>query len=501
MDQVRAFLNVVWVQRFWVLSVVGVLVAAVCWMMAAGALDQEFASNKSSIEGKFGDMNKINEAPVHGNDEVNNQEIQQAVLIRNKVSDLWRQLYDRQRDTVLKWPDDLGEPFLEYVEGKKFKDPITRPDMLDIYRNYIANRFDGLVEIVDAKKMAEGEFGAIGRGGEFGGGDEFGRGRYDEGRGGYDGGRGGFGTDGVDQFGNPIDDDYLVEWLDQGALRAKLEFPQRPTSLQVWVTQEDLWVYETLLNAIAATNEARQATRPDNTAIRWIEQLQVGEAAALASTQRGNVMLPASATADASLEYTGGVGREDYSTDGGGAGANPDAVLLRNRYIGEDGKPIADDTGNFGTEYRCLPVRMVLYMDQRWLPTILTECANAPLPVEVKRIRINSEQSGGEFGNELANLGAAAEPTYSGGRGDEGGRGGYGGYDGGRGGYGGIEGGRGGGTLPTAGGAGPEMATVEIQGLVYIYNQPDPAALTVPGGDEALAAAETPVAAAEAVTR
>jgi hypothetical protein len=42
--------------------------------------------------------------------------------------------------------------------------------------------------------------------------------------------------------------------------------------------------------------------------------------------------------------------------------------------------------------------------------------------------------------------------------------------------------------VPTAG-----LSTVEIQGLVYIYNAPDPSALTVPGADQDLAAADATV--------
>ena len=39
--------------------------------------------------------------------------------------------------------------------------------------------------------------------------------------------------------------------LDQANLRQQLEFADVPTSRQIWVIQEDLWVYETLLRAIA----------------------------------------------------------------------------------------------------------------------------------------------------------------------------------------------------------------------------------------------------------
>ena len=48
MDKVRAFMQALWVQRFWVLSVVGVIAAVVCWMMAAGTLQVAVPENATS---------------------------------------------------------------------------------------------------------------------------------------------------------------------------------------------------------------------------------------------------------------------------------------------------------------------------------------------------------------------------------------------------------------------------------------------------------------------
>jgi hypothetical protein len=171
----------------------------------------------------------------------------------------------------------------------------------------------------------------------------------------------------------------------------------------------------------------------------------------------------------------------------GGEGADPasaDAALLAFRYIDNEGKPIPDATAGLGVEYRRLPVRMRLQMDPRWIPKMLVECANAPLPVEVQRLRINPEKSG--VGFDMAAMGG------EGGGGDGGYRGGMGGYRGGGEGrsYGG-EGGYSPSIAPTA-----DLVTVEVEGLVYIYNAPDPTVLTVPGGEadaEELAGVDTAV--------
>jgi hypothetical protein len=355
--------------------------------------------------------------------------------------------------------------------------------MLELYREYAREQFPALVEIVDARKVADPTMGFGGEGG---------------GRGAYDGGipPAGYGQDvqyGPD--GQPLPtEDYLVDWLDQGAVQLKLDFKTRPSSKRIWVTQEDLWVYETLLHAIADTNDIEGATRPDNAAIATIVMLQVGQEAAFASSEPGVILGPPSA-ASVATGMEGGLDPRMGGIDGGmpmstdGMAADPDMGLLMSRYIGDDGKPIADETTAISptAQFRRLPVRMVLMMEQQAIPTIVIECANATLPIEVTRIRVNKEKSGAGMESPFS---AAAGGGMDGGRGGEG-YGGRGGYDGGRGGgYGGIDGGYGGrggegGYMPTAplgGVARTDLANVEIQGIVYIYNPPDATTMTVPGG-------------------
>jgi hypothetical protein len=489
MDKVRAFFRVLWVQRFWVLSVVGVLVAMLSWMMASGSLQEEFAANRGKIDSKFNEMSAISQTTYHGNKGVNEKNLEEASSIRKKVVDLWQKLYDKQREEVLKWPDVLGEDFLAQVEDKKFQDPINDPDMQQRYWNYIKKRFDGLVEIVDAQKMAPGQAGS------YGGGDMSSLFQPDA----YES----TGGEMRGAPGEPEEEPYLVKWVDQGELRQRLEFAARPTSLQIWVTQEDLWVYANLLHAIANTNKEKNATRLDNAAIKGILQLNVGQAAAAAMNERGQIIIKAADPA-AGGEFAGEMGgmeagREmgEFAGESGmlAEGADPDSVLLARRYVDQTGAPIPDASAGFGTEYRRLPIRMRLWMDQRWIPKILVECANAPLPVEVQRLRINPSQSGVGFDAAASNVGSYGGAGFGG----EMGRGAPGGYGG--------EFGRGGGGMSFSAPMGDmassntEFAEVDIQGLVYIFNEPDATALAVPGEEAAAPADETVAATGDGVVR
>jgi hypothetical protein len=431
-------------------------------------------------------MRAISGKTVHGNPSVNENERREAMKIRDQVLALWTSLYDRQKEQVLKWPASLGDEFVESVEDRKFGEPIASGqllvDLLERYRNYAKGQFPTLIDIVKAKKIADATSaygGAYGR----------------------DGGQASYAAPALDANGNPIEEDYIVEWADQGALRAQLEFPQRPSSLQVWITQEDLWVYETLLNAIKKTNEAAGASRPDNAAIRVIQALEVGQKAAPFAREPGAIMIPATPGAEGAPYERGGVvgppaAESMYGTEVAGP-VDAGQAMLVNRYIGPEGEPIADATGDFSGEFRRLPVRMILMMDPQALPTVLIECANAALPVEVKRIRINKEKSGAGFDSTMA-----AASAGGGGGGDSGGYGPPGGYGREGGGY-GREGGpvgrpgygREGGSAympstPIDVIASPGLATVEIHGIVYIYNPPDPTTLSVPGAEEAVASAD-----------
>ncbi|RIK79560.1 MAG: hypothetical protein DCC67_10340 [Planctomycetota bacterium] len=474
-----------WQQRFWVLSVVGTLAAVICWTMAASKLDAEFTANTATIKGKFGEISTIQQKSVHGNEAVNAMERAEADKIAKAVRDLWQRLYDYQRESVLKWPEELGKDFVQYIETLKFDAPIEAK-WRDRYLNYIKTQFDALVEIVDAQKMRD-DTAAMGGPGE---------------------GRGGEGympPMGLDP--SMPAEDFTVVWADQGKVRQKLTLPSQVTSRQIWVTQEDLWVYRTLLGVIHNTNAEKKATRIDNAAIKVIQSLEVGPEAAAAMAAESVILMPAG-TADGGeggIEALGGEalrmgrpGGEGYGDPSLGA-ESIDATLLMNRYVNEEGKPITDGATTPTGEYRRLPVRMVLMMDQKWIPRVLIECANAALPIEVQRLKINAAKSGVDKTGQAFDMPGA--PSGGGGvggsmygRGEYGGAGMgrpigmEGGY--GRGGYGGGYGGESMSVPLTDLERLGAMATVEVQGLVYIYNVPDDAALGGSGGDAAAGSEE-----------
>ena len=498
MDQVRTAL--LWLKRhhFWVLCGLIVMISLFSWMTASGKLRALFAKNESEIKAQFTSVKNVRSDPFHPNEDVNTKQQAQTTEQAAAVGKLWEQLYDRQRQHVLGWPEELSREFRAFVEKLQFGADI-RSDLRNHYQNYIENHFPALPKEIEARPVDPSV--TAGAGGP--GGAEFGRSSAEM-------------PGAIGPNGEVLDDNnYITEWspADQAIIRDELNFREQPSSLKIWVTQEDLWVYHNLLDVIAKTNKAANATRISNAAVQQIGELAVGSRAGVGSHTSGRLWVkPAVAAAAAGPGGPEGGAPPGAAPPGGEPGGRPSefgpggpggmnngpmteeqerGFLLSNRYLGPDGKPIPFgaagaaapspdggpppppdpaaasaplDLSSFGTEYKRLPVRMALRMDQRWLPQLIAECASQPLQIEVTEVRIIPQEGIGGSGTP----GAMGRPGDSIGGGsvftEEPG----------------IQ------PFPTQ----TEMVNVIIQGTVYIFNKPNAAALQpggagAPGGEQA----------------
>lgn len=442
MDQVRTALA--WMARhhFWLLCGLIVLTSSVTWYLSSSALAAELAKNRKLIKAEFDACSQVRAKPYHPNDTINRQQRLENVELANKVRRLWNELHDRQHDEVLKWPTQLGQDFINVVEDRPFGSAIPS-DLRKVYQNYIERFYPELPKIVDA---AEQE--ATGRRG---------------GRSSRPTRRPGLGAlmDGEVEE----EESHLVLWEDQQNIREQLNLEETPSSLRIWVTQEDLWVYVTLLRAIAQVNVAADADRNANAAIREIYRLDVGKLAAVNNASQDRIYR---AEVDNALNGPGGLlGGSLDDLDGGGFG-NPagfddtgfgatgevseEQLLLAGRYLDAEGQrlPYTEGDFRFGTEFKRLPVHVELFMDQRWLPLLVTELSNAPLQVEVTELRVNPSdgQSGGRRARTRQRNGARSGEVLA---------------------------------FP----AEPNVVPVSVRGTVTIFNPVDEEALDVGGGDEA----------------
>lgn len=464
MDKVREILA--WMARhhFWLLSGLVVVVGLGVWFVAKGHLAEEYNTNKTKITTTFSNQRNISSKAFLPNDSVNARQKEEITKLAAEVREAWQQLYDRQREEALIWPAQIGQSFRDAMSKRQFGDYIE-PNQRQTYTSYITARFNDLPKMINANELVEGGPGGRGFGSRTGRPQ-----RPASGGGPSRNAREMLGEDGL-----PIEETYTVYWSDedQERIRSDMDWPAIASHWKIWTTQEDLWVYETLLKAIAATNKDKGGERYSNAAINQLDTIQVGQLAAKESRTRDRIVRPPSSSASSMGEEGAGTGDavDDEGMDGGEETFSPSAdgtltpdqekaMLLSRRYINTEGRPIpvpADETPldptTFGTEFKQLPVRLDLTMDVRWLSTLMVHLSNAPLKVMITEVRINPDEQGAG-----------------------GGRGGFGGGQSARrSGGGGFGGGRNEDIQVFE--SHPHMKRVILQGVVQIFNPPNPTAL------------------------
>ena len=344
MDQLRTILAWLKQQHFWVLTALVALIGLGSWWSAAGTLSAQFEANKSKITAEFNNLSSLQSNPFHPNQTIIEKQAAQNEELAKSVNVVWQRLYDRQREHVLEWPAALSQAFHDHVEKLQFGADIP-PHLRQNYQDYVERHFPDLPKKIGARALREGELSPYGGSSEM----MMSRGVFR-----------GEGGPAIPVAGEEEEEgDYIVEWLDQAHVREELNFPQTPSPLRIWWTQENLWVYHTLLDVIRNTNEAAGATRMSNAAVRTIYSLEVGRPAAQVSRTKDRIYKVQVAAAPMGEEMrgpemggeAGGEGRElgpemPFQSGGFGDSRTPTtpeqeaAYLLSHRYLGEDGKPI-----------------------------------------------------------------------------------------------------------------------------------------------------------------
>ncbi len=518
MDQVKVALAVLKKHHFWVLVVLVLLVGGAVWAMASSELAKQYETRKTDIEGKLKSVRDIPSNPP-------NQTLVDAIkqrhgMLKEEVLEAWEFLYKEQKKNN-PWPAELGEDFLMVINSLGPEDDIPA-QYRETYQNFIANHLKMLDDIIDRRKPKyDPTIPGAARPGMM---DPMMSG------GGMMGEMSGAGTD-KELVGKTFWDD--VDRVKQGFM-----WSRRPETIQVRTAQEDLWVYEALLRIIRNTNAG--ASHHYNASVKSIAALQIGRAAAAAfqqsasrlkisGPQGGGMSMegmegmsgdPGMMSMDAGMMGAemegGGMMSGDPMGGGGGDVAAEDRLrttLYNGRYVDEKGKPLMASSESPFAEFKMMPIRMALVIDQRKIPKLLVECANSSMPVEVHRVTLNPGKHatinfsgfggsggdmGGGYGMGMSGMGMGMD-GMGGGMADMGGGMSMGGGDPMGGGYGGDPMG-GMGTGFTNRNYGRFDLPIEVE-IIYIFNPPDREKLgTGTAGDESAGTADagSPVPAAPA---
>jgi len=400
----------------------------------------------------------------HPNNEWSSEIDKATKRVKGQTLAEWRKVWDSQQPLRV-WPASLGPDFVQKATTLKPAAKLPRP-MLERYQNSVR----AIVRTLPARMGADELMvdGAAGGPGQPAGPPP---GMIDPGmiRG---------------RPGVPEKPSALVQWnpADQQRLYASFNWDRPPSTMQVVLAQEELWVYGVLADVVARVNKS--AAGAFNAPVSLIEQLAVGYPAAEdrpGAAGGGRIMVPVAAgQANPMGEFTpppgpstmegGAVGRPPHPRFGGGGvggpmggpggeappDASPDDLLRSWIYVDFAGKPLtaAELASSPDAQLvHLVPFVIRAVVDERKLDTLLVDLATAPVPIDVRQVRINVGASGpvgfgpggGEFGGQ-----PAAAP-----------------------------------------GSRPHDVTVELRGTVALAKQPDPLALGLEASpdDEAEAAA------------
>lgn len=483
MDKVRQILGVLKKHHFWIFSVVVSAAILGCWYSARASLSQKYQTEKTAIEGSFSSMQTIRSNEQHPNPTFKTGVEAEKETLKKTTDAEWQKLYDRQK-AVFIWPEAL--PRFKEWEANGSREAMTL-EMRQQYQAFIDSEFPKLEELVNVRREKNPQ-GATSTG-------------YTQPAMRTPYPMTGL-TPGVEMIG-------VIDWEPGDLARMKTNLKTwnttTPTQREVELCHESLAIYRSLLEAIARVNA--KATDNENAVVKRITALDIGKDASVPGQfDESNVIMPAELAAPTGSEGTGaGVYSVDMTArpaEGAllDAAINKEQMLLDDRYLDGAGAPVKADAALNSppfAEFKLMKIRLVLVVDQKGIPTLLAELANARLGVEVHQVRVNPQNA--TVVQSVRTLltstgtGATASPY---GRGGEGGgvtrppggatRSPYG--------PGGVTGrpsspygpsmrstGREGGSIygsMTGGATGaenPNDATVEIKGIIYIYNPYNPA--------------------------
>ena len=444
MDQLKVFWAGVVKYHFWILTTLVLLSALGAFYVSRSELDQQVSSRISTLENQFRAVSTLqSSARSHPNEFSEKMMDVMLAKVTNNVNDAWTKQYERQSE-ILTWSRKAiasDEAFQILDRYRPIENSVEHPmppgkelalTYRTGYRDYIKDVFPDLARIIGAQWTAQlgGQSGAAS----------------------------------VDPASTEIDGakSPIVHWsqTSQSTLQNEMIPWYSPTSspstADICYTQEDIWILAGILEVIKETNG--KAKENFQAAIKEVEWIRIGKAAG---------------GGDAATSQPDTAGGGEMSS-GQVPGVRQDPA--NNRYVDSNYKPVPGATlrsamkssnpeDAFFAVAKRVPVRFKVKMDQSKIAKLLAECGNARLMIEVKKVRINADETSG-ISISSSPVGGGGGMSDSGGMDPMSSRpeGGFGGFTGG------------GGEASTALDAAHDPP-VEIYGIVYLFNPVDVAKL------------------------
>lgn len=410
-DSVRERLAPVVKYHFWLLVPLVPLLLVPAVFMAGGQLKTTIDRERATIDGHVASLGAIRREQDHPNDTWVQTFDRRAAAVRDELLREWQALWESQRP-LRSWPAALGPDFLASIQAVESG---TRPDLQFADLQRYMNTVPQLVRQLPLRMGCEPLMGD----------GEAGSGRRPPG--GLVPGR---------------DDDpeaslqlSPLEWRaeDQKRLSTTFQWDKAPSTMQVRLAQEELWVYGLLCDTIGRMNQGAKGAF--DASITTVDELAVGYLAAeerpggmgtgriigLRDAAAGSEIddgLPRGRAWDggqsdaASLQtrpphprFSGeaarpsaGDGEEDEE-----ANRTPDDQFKQWIYVDFAGRPLTAEQLAAAPDARMvhlMPFLLRVTIDQRRVDRLLADLAANAIPIDVRQVRINPGAAAGSAGDK-----------------------------------------------------------------------------------------------------
>jgi len=415
---------------FWACTPLGLVIAVGAGWMAIGSIAEDLNKQKQQLESQKTAMSTLRgTAATHPNQKTIETIKEERDQLVDNVLAAWETLVQEQQKRN-RWTG-LANVAIQEIESKNFLDPLSST-MLSSYLEFAQNAINNLlnrpetefdIRRVEWRRMnAEGRWVPVETvqliersGGESTGGIR----------------RGGSTSAAPTMPGDQMMG--KVAWGAPAFEWTMKDWTRRPQAFEVWLTQEDLWVYQALLWVIASSNkDSREVARPfvpgmtgsgtgsgssaggeplnlSGSVIKEIVGISIGSKAAMELAKQsgrrlGSIGLGGGGFGGSSGS-SGGMSSFGGSSGGSGGmggfgGSGSDSMMsgaamaeaaksaaMAGRYVDANGEPLMEP--DFTGQFRRMPVYLNLCVDQRRISDVLVNCANCPMPIDVMWVKVN----------------------------------------------------------------------------------------------------------------
>ena len=428
-ESIRPYAESVVKYHFWILAAIVPLLLIPAVFAASGVLDKSITAKRSEIDGHLSSLQQIKVETEHPNGKWVKTVEERTAAVRSDLLTEWKSFWESQAPLRVWSEDPLGKDFVSAVTATRpGKQPSLPRAMLERYQDRVRALVRQLPPRMGATEMMEGDAGGFG--------SRPGPSKDRQPR------RPARGREGLGEMGNlEARDPFVWEPADQQRVYQSFEWVERPSTTQVLLAQEEIWIYELFCDAIRDLNAGE--TEPAKVAISTVQELAIGYSAAedkpggqgesrVLQKAAGGLGLDAAMGGEAGMEarepgmmepgMEGGMGGQRPShprfmgTSGGGedrrgsrmpmgpmegmegegmetaAVVSPEEALRQWIYVDFTGKPLLASelaTAPDAQLLHLMPFTLRLTMDQRKIDQLLAELATMEIPIDVRQLRLN----------------------------------------------------------------------------------------------------------------